>query len=125
MQRQRAWLAVRLFILGVGALLASCTPGTVGDTFALSGRITETLESGVSVTPVSGATVRFTSDVGDVFETTSASDGRYHLQVLTRVRYGQVKAIATGFVDSERSVFFDTPERRVDIGMRRTPGMMM
>lgn len=106
-------------------MLASCAPGTVGDTFSLSGRITQTLTSGVTVTPVAGATVRFTSDVGDVFTTTSGGDGRYRLEVLTRVRYGQVRATATGFVDSERTVYFDTPERRVDIGMRPTPAMMM
>jgi len=99
-------------------------PGTVGDTFSLSGRITQTLESGVSVTPVAGATVRFTSDVGDVFTATSGGDGRYRIQVLTRVRYGQVRATASGFVDSERTVYFDTAERRVDIGMRPTAMMM-
>ena len=119
-QRQRAWLAVPLF-----ALLASCVPGTVGDTFSLSGRITQTLESGVAVTPVAGATVRFTSDVGDVFTTTSGGDGRYRIQVLSRIRYGQVRATASGFVDSQRTVYFDTAERRVDIGMRPTPAMMM
>jgi hypothetical protein len=104
-------------------LLASCAPGTVGDTFSLSGRITQTLASGVTVTPLGGANVRFTSDVGDVFETTSGGDGRYRLQVLSRVRYGQVRASAAGFVDSERTVLFDTPERRIDIGMRPTPMM--
>lgn len=106
-------------------MLASCVPGTVGDTYSLSGRITQSLESGVTVTPVAGATVRFTSDVGDVVTATSGGDGRYRMQILTRVRFGQVRATAAGFVDSERSVYFDTPERRIDIGMRPTPAMMM
>jgi hypothetical protein len=105
------------------AMLASCAPGTVGDTYALSGRITQTLSSGVTVTPVGGATVRFTSDVGDVFETTSGGDGRYHIQVLTRVRFGQVRATAGGFNPSERTVYFDTPQRRVDLGLRPTAMM--
>ncbi len=112
-------------MLVAGALLPSCVPGAVGDTYSLSGRITQTLESGVSATPVAGATVRFTSDVGDVFTTTSSGDGRYRMQVLSRSRFGQVRASAPGFVDAERSVYFDTPERRVDIGMRPTPSMMM
>lgn len=114
---RRAWLVAPFFVL-----LASCAPGPVGDTYSLSGRITQTLESGVTVTPVSGATVRFTSDVGDVFTATSGGDGRYRMQVMTRVPFGQVHASASGFVDSERTVYFDTPERRIDIGMR--PSMM-
>jgi hypothetical protein len=104
-------------------MLASCVPGTVGDTYSLSGRITQTLASGVTVTPLAGATVLFTSDVGDTFQTTSGGDGRYRLQILTRVRFGQVRASAAGFTDSERTVLFDTPERRIDIGMR--PATMM
>jgi hypothetical protein len=123
-ERQHGGLRVPLLVVGLTALLASCTPGTVGDTYALSGRITQTLESGVTVTPVAGATVRFTSDVGDVFETTSGGDGRYHLQVLTRVRFGQVRAEAGGFRPSERTVYFDTPQRRIDIGMRPATSMM-
>jgi len=112
-------------LLALASLLTSCVPGTVGDTFSLSGRVTQTLESGANVTPVAGATIRFTSDVGDVFTTTTGGDGRYRLQVLSRVRYGQVRGTAAGFVDSERTVYFDTPERRVDIGLRPTPAMMM
>ena len=107
----------------VVVMLTSCATPTVGDTYALSGRVTQTLASGVSATPVPGALVRFTSDVGDVFETSAAGDGRYHLQVLTRVRFGQVRAMAGGFVPSERSVYFDTPERRIDIGLRPTSMM--
>lgn len=112
-----------MIVLGLGAFLASCTPGTVGNTYALSGRITQPL-SGAAVAPIGGATVRFTSDVGDVFETTSGGDGRYHLQVLTRARFGQVRATATGFMPSERTVYFDTPERRVDLGLRPSTAMM-
>lgn len=104
-------------------LLGSCAPGTVGDTYALSGHITQTL-SGAAISPVAGATVRFTSDVGDVFETTSGGDGRYNLQVLTRVRFGQVRAEAGGFNPSERTVYFDTPERRVDLALRPSSSMM-
>lgn len=105
------------------ALLAACVPQTVGGTYSLSGRITQTLSSGVTVTPVAGASVTFTSDVGDEFTTTSESDGRYRMQVLTRVQFGQVRSVAAGFVSSEKTVFFDTAERRVDIGMR--PSTMM
>jgi hypothetical protein len=98
--------------------LGSCATQLVGDTYALSGRITQTLESGVTATPVGGADVRFTSDVGDVFETHAGDDGRYQMDVVTRVRFGQVRATATGFTPSERTVYFDTPERRIDIGLR-------
>lgn len=105
--------------------LASCVPGTVGDTYALSGHVTQTLQSGVSSTPVAGAMVRFTSDVGDVVETTTGSDGRYRIQILTRVHFGQVRAQATGFVPAERTVYFDTPERRIDLGLRPDPSMPM
>jgi hypothetical protein len=117
----------RFALLAVVALgsLASCAPGTVGDTYALSGHVTQTLQSGVSSTPVGGAHVRFTSDVGDVVETTTGSDGRYRMQILTRVRFGQVRAEAAGFVPAERTVYFDTPERRIDLGLRPDTSMPM
>jgi hypothetical protein len=103
--------------------LAACAPTTVGSTYELSGRITNLLESGGTPSPVGGAVVRFTSDTGDVVETTSAADGRYAMQVLTDARFGQVRAEAGGYTPSERTVFFDIAQRRIDLALRPA-GMM-
>lgn len=112
-----------LLVLPLLALLASCTTEPVGATYSLSGFVTQTLASGVTTTPIGGATVTFTSDVGERFTTTTGGDGRYRMQVLSRSVFGQVRAEASGFTPSERTVYFDTPERRIDIGLR--PGMAM
>lgn len=95
----------------------------MGDTYSLSGFVTQTLASGVTATPIGGATVTFTSDVGERFTTTTGGDGRYRMQVVSRSVFGQVRAEAGGFTPSERTVYFDSPERRIDIGLR--PGMTM
>ncbi len=103
--------------------LAACAPGTVADTFELSGRVTNLLESGVAASPIGGARVQFISDTGDVSETVTSPDGRYAMQVLSQSRFGQVSAEAAGYTTSERTVFFDVPQRRVDLALRAS--MMM
>ncbi len=106
-----------------GLFLGSCAPVTVASTYELSGRITNLLESGETPSPIGGAMVRFTSDTGDVTETVATSDGRYAMQVLSDSRFGQVRAAADGYTPSERTVFFDVPQRRIDLALRRTPMM--
>lgn len=103
--------------------LAACAPGSVGSTYELSGRITNLLESGSAPSPIGGAMVRFTSDTGEVAETAAASDGRYAMQVMSDSRFGQVRAEATGFNPSERTVFFDVAQRRIDLALRPSDSM--
>jgi hypothetical protein len=108
----------RRWALVACVLLAACAPETVGSTYELSGRVTNLLESGESPSPIAGALVRFTSDTGDVAETMAASDGRYAMQVLSDSRFGQVRAEAAGYNPSERTVFFDVAQRRIDLALR-------
>ena len=68
---------------------------------------------------IGGATVTFVSDTRYMAETTSDEDGRYAMVVNTDTTFGQVRAAKDGFSTAEATVFFDQPERRVDLEMRR------
>jgi len=103
-------------------LVASCDSSPTTDTFELSGVVTVLLESGDGGGPIEGARVTFTSDTLLQESATTDSDGRYRMRVESDVSFGQVRAQADGFRPQERTVYFDTPRRRVDLQLRRMPG---
>ncbi|HJL19269.1 MAG TPA: carboxypeptidase-like regulatory domain-containing protein [Sandaracinaceae bacterium LLY-WYZ-13_1] len=120
--RNVRWL-VRVAPLWVFVLLAgACDEGAPTETFELSGVVSVLLESGETGGPIGGARVRFVSDTLIVSETETDDDGRYRMRVLTDFPFGQVIATADGFREEEATVFFDTPQRRVDLQLRRVPG---
>lgn len=120
MHGQRAARAVpAAWALAIALLLSSCGTEAVGSVFELSGRVFEEVE-GTDTAPIGGATVTFTSDTGFVTTATSSDDGRYQMQVFTDTQFGQVRAEASGYEPRQRTVFFDTPQRRIDLGLRRT-----
>lgn len=114
----------RSFLAGVPVLVlvgsSGCDGGAaVVSTYELSGIVTERIDTGTDVAPLAGAEVTFTSDTGMSLTTTSGDDGRYRMQVESEVRFGQVRATLAGYQTTERTVLFDVPARRVDLGMRR------
>ncbi len=106
-----------LFAAAIG-LSGACTEDTPGSAFDLSGLVASETEEGGATTPLGGALVRFTSDTGQVHEATTTSEGRYEMQIFTDSPFGQVRAEASGFGPSERTVLFDRPQRRVDLVLR-------
>jgi hypothetical protein len=107
----------------IGLLLAgACEGGAPTETYELSGRVTVLLESAEEGGPIPDATVRFTSDTLLVSETTTDGEGRYRMRVETDHPFGQVRAEAAGFLADEATVYFDTPQRRVDLQLRRSAG---
>ncbi|MCB9593458.1 MAG: carboxypeptidase regulatory-like domain-containing protein [Sandaracinaceae bacterium] len=100
-------------------LLGACDGGAPTDTFELSGRVSVLLDTSEEGGPIEGATVTFTSDTLLTTEATTDGDGRYRMRVLTDHPFGQVRASAAGFRDHENTVYFDGPQRRVDIELRR------
>jgi hypothetical protein len=73
--------------------------------------------------PIEGANVTFRSDTLDLATATTDSDGHYEMIVETQVSLGQVRAEHPDFEPAERSVYFDTPQRRIDLFLRSvTPG---
>ena len=101
---------------------ASCGEGAPTEAFELSGVVTALLTSGEAGGPIADADVRFVSDTLIVSETTTDGSGRYRMTVLSDHPFGQVVAEAPGFLGSEATVFFDSPQRRVDLALRRAPG---
>lgn len=101
--------------------LAGCEQGAVTDTFELSGRVTVLLDDGEASEGIGGASVIFRSDTLLVSSAVTDDSGRYRMQVLTDHAFGQVRASADGFVDTETTVLFDSPQRRVDLALRRAP----
>lgn len=101
-------------------MLASCEEGAPLVGYELSGRITELRDDGEGgADPVAGATVTFSSDTLRVAETVSDGSGRYRLRVETDHRFGQVRASADGYAPAEATVYFDAPQRQVDLALRR------
>jgi hypothetical protein len=101
------------------AFLAWGCESSPTDFYGLSGEITdERTGDGIG-----GATVSFTSDTGYGAETTANGDGVYRLEVETDHPFGQVRAEASGYVPKERTVYFDSADRRIDIALR--PGGSM
>lgn len=104
------------------ALLASCDGSAPTDTFELSGIITVLLESEDAGGGIAGARVSFTSDTLLVSEATADETGRYRMRLATDHPFGQVRAEADGFQTQDATVFFDMPQRRIDLQLRRLPG---
>jgi hypothetical protein len=102
-------------------VVASCGDTTPGAAYDLTGIVSTALTPDSARTPLGGATVRFTSDTGRVHEAISGEDGRYEMQVFTDTAFGQVRAESTGYEPAERSVYFDVPQRRIDLVLRATP----
>lgn len=119
----QAWRArVPALVALVAAMLPSgCVEETNASAYDLSGVVQVESEDGGELSPLGGATVVFTSDTGLVAETVSEDDGRYEMQVLSDVTFGQVRAERSGFTPSEQTVFFDRPDRRVDFVLRPAP----
>jgi len=115
-------LAASVPVVFAMLLVASCDSSPTTDTFELSGIVTVLLESGDTGGAIEGARVTFTSDTLLQAEATTDSDGRYRMRVETDVRFGQVRAEADGFRPREQTVYFDSPQRRVDLQLRRMPG---
>jgi len=103
-------------------LLASCDGSAPTDTYELSGRVTVLLETPGDDTNISGARITFTSDTLIATETVTDESGRYRMRVQTDHDFGQVRAEADGFSTHETTVYFDSPQRRIDIELRRLSG---
>ena len=119
-QARRPWVPA-LIALAVATLASACVDETNAAAYDLSGRVQVETEEGGELTPLGGARVVFTSDTGLVEETVSGDDGRYEMQVLSDVSFGQVRAERNGFTASEQTVFFDRPDRRIDFVLRPAP----
>lgn len=108
-------------VLGTATLLwallggPGCDGGTVTSEYDLSGYVLASNGSDRGTSPVGGATVRFTSDTGLSTMTRSDERGRYEMQIASDIAFGQVRAEAEGFVPAEASVYFDAPQRRIDL----------
>ncbi|GAB5546610.1 MAG: hypothetical protein SangKO_063700 [Sandaracinaceae bacterium] len=121
--RRMGQRALVLVPLTLGLLLAvGCDGAAPTDAFELSGRVTALLEGGDAGDGIANARVVFSSDTRILSETTTDESGRYRMRVLTDVPFGQVRAEAEGFRTKEETVFFDTPQRRVDLQLRRVAG---
>lgn len=110
--------SARVALLALVALLAvaslGCEDEAITDRFQLFGVV----RNRTSGARVSGVTVTFTSDTLFRASARTNGDGFYEMAVETDVPFGQVRATRDGFLPSETTVFFDTPERRIDLELR-------
>ncbi|MCZ7683299.1 MAG: hypothetical protein M5U28_32670 [Sandaracinaceae bacterium] len=100
-------------------LTAGCMEPSTLEAYELSGRVTVLLETEGPGDAIPGARVLFMSDTRIVQETTADGSGRYRMRVTTDHPFGQVRAEAEGYRAREVTVYFDTPQRRVDVALRR------
>lgn len=102
-----------------GMLGSGCMEPSTLESYELSGRISVLLETSGPGAAIPGARVVFISDTRIVQETTADGEGRYRMRVTTDHPFGQVRAEAEGYRPREVTVYFDTPQRRVDVALRR------
>jgi len=121
--RQRLVLGVPLPVAILSAafatLIGGCDGGANTEFYELSGEITDER----SMAPIEGARVVFSADTGYMAETTTDGGGIYRLAIETDHPFGQVRAEAAGYVPNERTVYFDSEDRRIDLQLR--PGTSM
>lgn len=70
---------------------------------------------------ISGASVRFQSDTLYSASTRTDDDGHYEMVVESDTPLGQVRAEHADYQPSEKTVFFDTNERVIDIDLLPVP----
>lgn len=114
--RQRLPALVPVTLLLAAAVVAGCGEQTPTTDFELTGYVRDDVDDH----PISGAAVRFTSDTLYTATTTSDDDGLYEMVVSTDTPFGQVRAEAPGYAPEEKTVFFDSSPRRIDIRLRPT-----
>ena len=114
-QQLRWWVP----LVALLAVACESTPGT--DTYEVTGLVSEFVAPEAPGDPIPGAMITFRSDTLLVATTTTDQSGHYRLRVTTDYAFGQVRAEAAGFVTAEETVYFDQPQRRVDIQMRAAP----
>ena len=117
MQGRRLSRWVPLALIFVAALANACAAPAGADELDVSGRVTASTVAGGH--GIEGALVSFVSDTGLRSETVTGADGRYAMRVLSDHPFGQVIAEVEGFVTESRTVYFDRPERRIDLVLRR------
>ena len=118
-QSFRIYRPLHVLIFGALLLAAGCGSDDSGtSTYELAG-VVEDIASG---DPVGGARVTFTSDTLYRAEASTDDEGYYEMSVVTDVPFGQVRAEKDGFLMDEKSVFFDSASRRIDLGLRRAEG---
>jgi hypothetical protein len=105
-----------MLLLGAIAL-ASCADEPLTSEYDLAGYVTEA-ESGDGVR---GAAVTFLSETAYGESTTTDDDGHFQMRVETDSPFGQVRAERAGFTTEEKTVYFDTRERRIDLVLQQVP----
>jgi hypothetical protein len=111
---------VGLALLALGAVDAGCgREGPPGESYEIVGFVVESVGEGTDGPGIGGAMVRFESDTGRTVETVSEGNGRYRIYVLSETRFGQVTASAPGYGEARETVFFDSPQRRLDLALPR------
>lgn len=112
--RTRTLVASALF--AALALSSSCE-SNVTERYSVSGYVRDLATND----GIGGVRVTFTSDTLYTNSTTTRGNGAYQMDVRSDVPFGQVKAEREGFITDQRTVHFDSRERRVDLGLRTVP----
>lgn len=112
--RQRPLALVPAALLLAFGVIAGCAEDTPTTDFELTGFVSDDVDGH----PIAGATVRFTSDTLYTATAGTDGDGRYEMVVSTDTPFGQVRAEAAGYTPAEKTVYFDSSPRRIDLRLR-------
>ncbi len=104
----RTALILVVLTLGLG-----CASEPTAEEKELSGVVRDRL----SGSRISGATVTFTSDTLYSQSTRTDGDGHYEMIVETDTPLGQVRAEHASYQPAETTVYFDAPERTIDLAL--------
>jgi hypothetical protein len=104
-------VSLRSWVLMLGVIVSACAEEPATSEKQLSGVVRDRL----SGRRISGARVTFTSDTLYSETTRTDGDGHYEMIVETDTPLGQVHAEHDRYQATEVTVFFDAPERTIDI----------
>lgn len=96
-------------------LMAAASIGCADDPATSQKELSGTVRDRLSNRAISRATVTFTSDTLYTESTRTDGDGHYEMVVETDTDLGQVRAEHPDYRPGEATVFFDSPQRTVNL----------
>jgi hypothetical protein len=113
---RRSWSLVGCALVCALGLASACK-SEVTERYRVSGFVRDDATGN----GIGGVKVTFTSDTLRTADTTTSGNGAYEMNVRSDVPFGQVKAEREGYSTDQRTVHFDSNDRRIDLVLRTVP----
>lgn len=114
-------MAKRATLLTILLAIAAAHVGCATEPPTSEKELSGTIRDRLSGKRISKVTVTFTSDTLYRESTSTDDDGHYEMVVSTDTALGQVRAERSGYEPAETTVFFDAPQRTINLELLPSP----